>query len=193
MRVVERLQPPLPGPLPQGEREKKDNSSPLAGEEGARARQRVGRRGGQRDLLKLAKRMRKEPTEAERRLWSALRGGHLTGWKFKRQEQLGEYVVDFVCFGARLIVEADGSQLCESAADARRDAWLTAQGFRVLRFWNNDILNNTDGVAVAVPAALEIPLPNPSPVKGEGLVCSSPLAGEEGARARQRVGRRGAK
>ncbi|OZA93668.1 MAG: DNA (cytosine-5-)-methyltransferase [Erythrobacter sp. 34-65-8] len=135
--------------------------------------------------------MRKAPTEAERRLWSALRSHRLAGWKFKRQEQIGDYIVDFICFKSRLIVEADGSQHAESAADQARDDWLSAQGFRVLRFWNNDILNNTDGVAEAVLAALEIPLPNPSPVKGEGLDFSSSLAGEEGARARQRVGRRG--
>ncbi|MCL4674170.1 MAG: DUF559 domain-containing protein [Sphingomonadaceae bacterium] len=134
--------------------------------------------------------MRREPTEAERRLWSVLRGGRLAGWKFKRQEQLGNYVVDYVCFGARLIVEADGSQHCENAVDARRDAGLRAQGFRVLRFWNNDILANPEGVATAILAALEIPRPNPSPVKGEGLDFSSPLAGEEGAR-RAAVGRRG--
>ena len=69
------------------------NSSPLAGEEGARARKRVGRRGGQRDLLSLAKRMRAEQTDAERRLWSILRGKRLAGWKFKRQEQIGNFIV----------------------------------------------------------------------------------------------------
>ena len=164
---METSRPPLPGPLPQGERGKKNNSSPLAGEEGAR-RAAVGRRGGQRDLLGLAKRMRKAPTEAERRLWSTLRSHRLVGWKFKRQEQIGDYIADFVCFKSRLIIEADGSQHAESVADQARDEWLSAQGFRVLRFWNNDILNNTDGVAEAVLAALEIPLPNPSPVKGEG-------------------------
>lgn len=145
------------------------NSSPLAGEEGARARKRVGRRGGQRDLLSLAKRMRAEQTDAERRLWSILRGKRLAGWKFKRQEQIGNFIVDFVCFRARLIVEADGSQDSENAGDARRDAWLASQGFRILRFWNNDILIESDGVATAILAALETPLPNPSPARGEGL------------------------
>ena len=76
------------------------SSSPLAGEEGAR-RAAVGRRGGKRDLLPLAKKMRREPTEAEARLWSVLRGKRLGGLKFKRQEQLGDYIVDFVCFGAQ--------------------------------------------------------------------------------------------
>ena len=142
--------------------------SPLAGEGGAR-REAVGRRGGKRDLRALAKRMRSSQTEAERRLWSLLRAKRLCEWKFKRQEQVGDYIVDFVCFRARLIVEADGSQHAESAADAKGDAYLSSQGFRVLRFRNNDILSNSEGVGTAVLAALETPLPNPSPARGEGL------------------------
>ncbi len=144
------------------------NSSPLAGEEGAR-RAAVGRRGGTRDFLSLAKRMRHEPTEAEAKLWSMLRGKRLGGLKFKRQEQLGDYIVDFVCFGEGLIVEADGGQHSESSDDAVRDAWLSEQGLRVLRFWNNDILGNPDGVARMILDAAQTPLPNPSPARGEGL------------------------
>ena len=170
--MTETSQPPLPDPLPQGEREKKEveelNSSPLAGEEGARPRQRVGRRGGRQSLLSLAKGNRKNQTDAERRLWLLLRSHRLQGWKFKRQEQLGDYIVDFVCFGARLVVEADGSQHVEDADDLSRTAWLESQGFRVIRFWNNEILLNSDGVASAILAALP-PLPNPSPARGEGL------------------------
>lgn len=143
------------------------NSSPLAGEEGARAKS-AGRRGGHRHLLPLAKQMRKAPTDAERALWLLLRGKRLAGWKFKRQQQLGNYIVDFVCFHARLIVEADGSQHAEGA-HAARDAWLNVQGFRILHLWNNDILSNPEGVATAILAALEAPLPNPSPATGEGL------------------------
>jgi len=106
--------------------------------------------------------MRREPTDAERKLWTMLRAKRLGGHKFKRQEQIGDYIVDFVCFAARLIVEADGSQHADNA-DAARDAWLKHQGFRVFRFWNNDILTNSDGVAQAILAALETPLPNPLP------------------------------
>ena len=165
--MTEASQPPLPNPSPaRGEgldagEVSPPNSSPLAGEEGARPRQRVGRRGGRQSLLDLAKRNRKNHTDAERRLWSILRSHRLQGWKFKRQEQLGDYIVDFVCFGARLIVEADGSQHAESEADIQRTAWLESQGFRVIRFWNNDILLNPDGVATAIVAALP-PLPNPA-------------------------------
>jgi very-short-patch-repair endonuclease len=107
--------------------------------------------------------MRRHPTDAERKLWSLLRSHRLASWKFKRQQQIGEYIVDFACFGARLIVEADGSQHAGSAADVNRNAWLKAQGFRILRLWNNDILTNPEGVAAAIIAALETPLPNPLP------------------------------
>ena len=179
---------PLPNPLPQGEREfggsNPKGSSPLAGEEGAR-REAVGRRGGKRDLRSLARRLRGAQTDAERRLWSIVRANRLAGWKFKRQEQIGDYIVDFVCFRARLIVEADGSQHAESDTDEARDAWLRGQGFRMLRFWNNDILTNSDGVATAILAALETPLPDPL-AQGEREKCrngarhsSSPLAGED--------------
>lgn len=144
------------------------NSSPLAGEEGAR-RAAVGRRGGRRNLLPLAKRMRREPTEAEIRLWSILRAGRMDGAKFKRQEQIGDYIVEFVCSAEQLIVEADGSQHVENHADEARNAWLKSQGFRILRFWNDDILRDTDAVGAAIHAALRPPLPNPSPARGEGL------------------------
>lgn len=119
-------------------------------------------------MLDLAKGNRRSQTDAERKLWSILRSHRLQGWKFKRQEQLGDFIVDFVCFGARLIVEADGSQHAENVSDDVRTAWLESQGFCVIRFWNNDILLNPDGVATAIAAALA-PLPNPSPARGEGL------------------------
>ena len=144
-------------------------SSPLAGEEGARAHQRVGRRGGEHDLGALAKNLRRGSTDAERKLWGHLRAKRLNGAKFRRQEQIGDYIVDFVCFSRRLVIEVDGSQHFESAEDTVRDAWLKLKGFEVLRFWNNDVLQNEDGVLAAILAALETPLPNPSPTRGEGL------------------------
>jgi very-short-patch-repair endonuclease len=113
--------------------------------------------------------MRREPTDAEQKLWSMLRGKRLAGWKFKRQEQVGDYIADFVCFAARVIVEADGSQHADSVGDTERDTYLAGQGFRLMRFWNNEVLTNPDGVATALLAALETPLPNPSPARGEGL------------------------
>lgn len=98
-----------------------------------------------------------------------VRGKRLGGHKFKRQEQIGDYIVDFVCFGARLIVEADGSQHADNAADDKRTDWLETEGFRILRFWNTDILTNSEGVAMAILAALEPPSPNPSPTRKAGL------------------------
>ena len=144
-------------------------SSPLVGEEGARARQRVGRRGGSSGILSHAKLMRQAPTDAEQRIWSLLRAKRLNGWKFRRQQPIGRFIVDFICYEARLVVEVDGSQHAESARDEMRDKWLFSQGFRVLRFWNKDVLENEDGVVMAILAALDPPLPNPSPTRGEGL------------------------
>ena len=84
-------------------------------------------------------------TEAEKRLWKHLRNSSL-GFKFYRQKPIGQFIPDFVCFEKRVIIEADGSQHPGSEYDLERDAWLEGQGFRVLRFWNNEILENTDGV-----------------------------------------------
>ena len=152
--------------------------SPLAGEGGARAAG-VGGRGelvSRLMLLARAKAMRANPTDAERRLWSILRSKPLAGYKFKRQVVIDWYIADFVNFARRLIVEADGSQHAESDYDARRDAHLKQQGFNLLRFWNNEILNNSVGVGEAVWHALQAPpLPSaasrlpPSPARGEGI------------------------
>jgi very-short-patch-repair endonuclease len=94
-----------------------------------------------------ARTMRRAPTDAERALWRLLRGRRFSGYKFRRQTPLGPFIADFVCFEVRLIVEADGSQHAESARDDRRDAWLRAQGFRIRRFWNVEILTQPAMVA----------------------------------------------
>jgi len=85
-------------------------------------------------LRQRAKEMRREPVLYERRLWKLLRDRRLAGLKFRRQFKIGRYIVDFICFRHRLIVEADGPQHEDRAEDAARDEWLSAQGFRVLRF-----------------------------------------------------------
>jgi very-short-patch-repair endonuclease len=114
--------------------------------------------------------MRSEPTPAEHRLWQILRAKRLAGYKFKRQLPVDDYIVDFACLSQRLIVEADGSQHSENVRDARRDGYLQAQGFRVLRFWNSDIFENEEGVLASILNALERPLsPTPPPQRGEGL------------------------
>jgi len=90
--------------------------------------------------------MRNEPTEAERKLWLLLRDRRFSGFKFRRQVQIGRYIVDFACPAKRVIVEADGGQHAENGYDAERDAWLTAQGFRIRRFWNAEISTRPDEV-----------------------------------------------
>jgi very-short-patch-repair endonuclease len=132
-------------------------------------------------LTQTARKLRHEMTDAERRLWSRLRGHH-TGIHFRRQAPLERYVLDFVCFQARLVIEVDGGQHAESEADKLRDAWLKEKGFRVLRFWNNEVLENIEGVLETIMKALEdapTPPPQPSPMKGEGgKRMPSPIKGE---------------
>ena len=94
----------------------------------------------------LAKVLRRQATEAEKRLWNMLRDRRLAGWKFRRQVPLGSYVVDFYCSKAKLVVEADGGQHAEAASDEIRTAWLIRNGYRVKRYWNNEILANPEGV-----------------------------------------------
>ena len=97
--------------------------------------------------LAFAKEMRSDATDAQQRLWFYLRAHRLGSHKFKRQQPLGRYIVDFVCFEAACIVEADGGQHADNAAyDQTRDAWLRAEGFTVLRFWNNEVLTQTEAV-----------------------------------------------
>ncbi len=97
--------------------------------------------------------MRKEPTAAEARLWSIVRGKRLEGLRFRRQHPIAGYIVDFICLDARLIVEADGGQHSDSARDVARDARLAELGYRVLRFGNEEILRNADGVSQMILAA----------------------------------------
>ncbi|MBI4989961.1 MAG: endonuclease domain-containing protein [Rhodocyclales bacterium] len=139
--------------------------------------------------------MRTDATDAERVLWRELRAGRSAGCKFKRQQPLGNYIVDFISFESKLVVEVDGGQHDEQRDyDTRRDAWLAQQGFRVLRFWNNEVMGNLEGVMETILAALKPPSPRPSntplpsPLVGEGekLAPLSPRgrgAGGEGAAA----------
>lgn len=126
--------------------------------------------------LSRAHSLRRDATDAECRLWSLLRGRQLGNAKFRRQQPIGPFIVDFVCLEHRLIIEADGSQHCDSASDMRRDAFLRAKGYRVMRFWNSDILSSTDAVGEQILHALTGPHPPiaaqwapPSPLKGEGF------------------------
>ena len=96
--------------------------------------------------------MRKEATEAEDRLWQELRGRRLDRIKFRRQAPIGNYIADFVCLEARLIVEIDGSQHADSDYDRRRDMALNERDFRVLRFWNDDVLRDIGSVCDTIIA-----------------------------------------
>jgi very-short-patch-repair endonuclease len=103
-----------------------------------------------------ARHLRSASTDAEKVLWRLLRNRQLAGCKFRRQAPIGRYVVDFVCFENQLIVEVDGGQhQARARADAKRTKWLTSQGFRVIRFWSNQVLTETSAVQEVVLEALE--------------------------------------
>ncbi len=120
-----------------------------------------------------ARGLRRRQTDAERRIWARLRDRRLLGTKFARQVPIGSYIADFCCRERKLIVELDGGQHAAHADyDVGRTAFLQALGYRVLRFWDNDALSNTDGVleriAEALSATAARPSPRPSPQRGEG-------------------------
>ncbi len=124
--------------------------------------ERVGERGKVTRLKPVltdtARELRKASTDAERLLWSHLRAKQVAGFKFRRQEQIGRFIVDFVCYERQLVVEADGGQhVLEREKDAERTAWLNSQGFQVLRFWNHDILTNLTGVMEEIERHLHAP------------------------------------
>ncbi len=117
----------------------------------------------------MAKRLRRQPTQAETLLWQRLRNRQLDGRKFKRQFPIDRFVVDFCCTEARIIVELDGGQHGQQAEkDSARTEILSAMGYLVVRFWNNDVLSNIDGVLETIartisPHAFDPPHPNPLP------------------------------
>ena len=98
-------------------------------------------------IITLGKVLRKRPTDAEQLLWGHLRMKQMEGLKFRRQQPIDNYIVDFVCFENRIIIEVDGGQhAAENIKDRERDSYLQQLGFKVLRFWNSDALQNTNGV-----------------------------------------------
>jgi very-short-patch-repair endonuclease len=101
-----------------------------------------------------AKTLRSNSTDAERKLWSMLRAGRIDGLKFKRQLPVDGYVLDFVCHEAKLIIEADGGQHSDSSGDRVRAEHFAEAGYLTLRFWNNDILTNPQGVHQRITAIL---------------------------------------
>jgi very-short-patch-repair endonuclease len=105
-------------------------------------------------IVARARALRRAMTDAELRLWHLLRPHRFAGWHFRRQHPIGPYVADFVCLAAHLVIEVDGGQHT-TEADAKRLACLERAGFRVLRFWNNEVLANSEGVLEAIAEALQ--------------------------------------
>jgi very-short-patch-repair endonuclease len=111
------------------------------------------------NLTQAAKELRRNSTDAEQFLWRHLKAKQLDGLKFRRQEQIGRFIADFVCYENGIIVEADGGQhALEKEKDAERTEWLNSQGFTVLRFWNHEILMNIEGVLEAIRMQSDAPL-----------------------------------
>lgn len=115
-----------------------------------------------------ARRFRANPTDAERKLWQYLRQFPTNSVHFRRQATIGPYFADFACHTSKLVVELDGGQHTPER-DTTRTAYLQAQGYRVLRFWNNDVLGNIDGIMEVIAAALEKSPPPPTPPRRKGV------------------------
>ncbi len=111
------------------------------------------------ERIERARRLRSRLTDAERLLWRHLRLRQLDGHKFRRQRAIGRFIVDFACLERKVIVEVDGGQhgAAQASYDHDRTKWLRSQGYRVLRFWNNDVLRDVGSVAEVIRQALEEP------------------------------------
>ena len=126
-------------------------------------------RGQGKRCIQWARQLRRESTDAERRLWWLLRDRRLVGHKFRRQCPIGSYFADFACIERKIIIELDGGQHVDQCAyDDRRSAWLEARGWRVMRFWNDDVLLRMDDVLEVIVGALkDAPHPGPLPASVE--------------------------
>ena len=127
----------------------------------------VGEGAGESDARKmkdLARKLRKNQTETEARLWAQLRDRRLKGFKFRRQHPIGRYIVDFYCPEKRLVIELDGGGHAEDEqkqSDKKRDEWLKQKGISVFRFWNNIVWDNLEGVLKTILKALDGETPHP--------------------------------
>ena len=118
-------------------------------------------------LITNARKLRKSMTDTERLLWRQLRAQQLPDSKFRRQHPLGPYIVDFICLSSRLVIELDGGQHVGNDDDRTRDAWLVGRGYRVLRFWNNEVRENLAGVLLRIADEVR-PLTPALSQRGEG-------------------------
>jgi very-short-patch-repair endonuclease len=117
--------------------------------------------------VNIARKLRHNQTDAELLLWYRLRGLQLEGVKFRRQHPIGDYIVDFVSLNKKLIIEVDGGQHNEPPnmnKDEKRSEWLTSQGYKILRFWNNDVWQNMDGVFLEILRCCQADDPHPNPL-----------------------------
>ena len=116
-------------------------------------------------LQERARRLRRDQTDAEQRLWRKLRARQLVGAKFRRQHPIGRFITDFCCFESRVVVELDGGQhASQITADQKRTAFLLSRGYRVLRFWDNEVMEDIDAVLERIAEALGDSKVKPSPV-----------------------------
>ena len=147
--------PHLTSPSKEREKDKSSNfPSPL--------RERLG------EGVEFARQLRKNQTDAERRIWFLLKDRRFEGLKFRRQHQIGPFTVDFCCIGMKLIVELDGGQhAVRKQLDEKRTEYLKKKGFRVLRFWNHDVLRDSQAVLEVIEKFLWEPSSQPSPFKRE--------------------------
>jgi very-short-patch-repair endonuclease len=167
------LKTPHPNPLPEGEGIESNNQAPLPpGEEGAHSALQNGKVRGK--TIQIARKLRREQTDAEKLLWSRLRNSQLENFKFRRQHLIAPYIADFFCEQRNLIIELDGGQHTPET-DAARTSYLESNGFKILRFWNNDVLTNIQGVLTEILNTLKPPHPHPSPGGRGALETSLPV------------------
>ena len=122
-----------------------------------------GERVGVKGLTGIARGLRKKSTDAERRLWRHLRDRQIKGFKFRRQQPVGRYIVDFVNLERKVVIEVDGGQHAFDPSDNIRDEWLRAEGYRVLRFWDSQVFSNLEGILESIREVLVTPHPTPLP------------------------------
>jgi very-short-patch-repair endonuclease len=118
---------------------------------------------GVKELRDTARALRKRSTDAEAYLWRHLKNRQMEGFKFRRQQPMGRYVVDFANLEKKLVIEVDGGQHAIDPGDKRRDKWVRAEGYKVLRFWDNEVLGNLEGVLEMIRNALLTPHSDPLP------------------------------
>ena len=152
------------------------NPSPLVGEGGERLGRSPGE--GASSAIAKARSLRHRLTDAERKLWYLLRNRRFSDAKFRRQVPLGPYVADFLSFERHVVVEVDGGQHAGAASDQVRDDWFRGQGFTVVRFWNNDVLKNLEGVATMLLEIVNTNTPHPASPPLAAVTPPSPTRGE---------------